>query len=526
MTLKIYNSLTRQKEDFVPISGGKDVLMYVCGPTVYALSHIGHARSAVAFDVIYRFLLHSGYKVKYARNYTDVDDKIINRANEEGVDSKELAERFILAFDADMDALGVALPDVRPKATETIAKIIELTELLIAKKYAYQSNGDVFYSVRLKKDYGKLSGKNIDELESGSRVDVNEDKKDPLDFALWKAGKPGEPAWESPWGPGRPGWHIECSAMCLSHLGERIDIHGGGRDLIFPHHENEIAQSEAITGQTPFAKYWLHNGFVNIEKEKGDIPLKMSKSVGNVLNIRDVLKDHDAEAVRLFLLGSHYRSPIDYTKDSIKEAEAGLERFYKTLLRIEEGWQDAGDVVILSEKQILRGVYTERSECAQNDNTEHGKNGLRRHPERSEGSASSCRAVFDAMDDDFNTAGVIGAVFKEINRANKLMDNVGPVTPAGVGLETIAELRAIYALCKEASSFLGVFGSKPEEFFKRRKTQAGVAPVEIEGLIEERNAARRDKDFKKADAIRARLLEKGIVLEDAPKGTTWGVKKE
>ncbi len=477
MTIKIYNSLTRQKEDFSPVSGGKDVLMYVCGPTVYALSHIGHARSAVAFDVIYKYLKHRGYKVRYARNYTDVDDKIINRANEEGVDSRELAERYITAFDEDMAALGVAVPDVRPKATETIGKIIELTALLIAKRSAYQSDGDVFYSVRLKSDYGKLSGKNIDELESGSRVDVNEDKKDPLDFALWKAAKPGEPAWESPWGPGRPGWHIECSAMCIEHLGQAIDIHGGGRDLIFPHHENEIAQSEAITGRIPFAKYWLHNGFVNIEKEK------MSKSVGNILNIRDVLQDHSGEAVRLFLLSSHYRSPIDYTKDSIKEAEAALERFYKTVQRIEDAALGFTPDVLPVEDLV--------------------------------------KPVFEAMDDDFNTAGVIGAVFKEINRANKLMDEAKAAGSADAG----SELAAIHALCKEASGFLGVFGSTPEEFFKRRKTHAGVSDKEIERLIEERNDARRNKDFKKADAIRAALLEKGIVLEDTPKGTTWGVIK-
>ncbi|MBI5453493.1 MAG: cysteine--tRNA ligase [Deltaproteobacteria bacterium] len=480
MPIKVYNSLTRKKEDFVPVEAGK-VRMYVCGPTVYALSHIGHARSAVSFDVIYKYLKYSGYEVKYARNYTDVDDKIIQRANEEGVSSEELAERYIKAFDEDMDSLGVEIPNFRPKATGTIKKIIEVTETLIRKGSAYELNGDVYYSVRLKKDYGKLSGKNIDELESGARVDVDERKKDPLDFALWKSSKPGEPAWDSPWSKGRPGWHIECSAMCMEWLGETIDIHGGGKDLIFPHHENEIAQSEAATGKTPYVKYWLHNGFVNIEKEK------MSKSIGNILNIRDVLKDYTADALRLFLLSSHYRSPIDYTRDSLKDAEAAMERYYKTVQRMKEEYPSAFEV-----ESCIHCIEERVNEMT------------------------------SAMDDDFNTAEVVGFVFKEVTKANKLMDEA-KATNDKKGVWT--EISYTLSLFREAGNILGLFARRPEEYFNERNSRAALPAEEIEGLIKEREEARKRKDFKAADAIRNGLLDKGIVLEDSAKGTTWSVKK-
>ncbi|MBI5562729.1 MAG: cysteine--tRNA ligase [Deltaproteobacteria bacterium] len=478
MPIKIYNSLTRKKEEFVPISDGR-VLMYVCGPTVYALSHIGHARSAVAFDVISRYLRYRGYQVKYARNYTDVDDKIIAAADKEGVTSEELAERYIKAFDEDMAGLGVAVPEIRPKATETIVKIIEVTKALIAKGAAYPSGGDVFYSVRRKADYGKLSGKKIDELESGARIEVNEAKADPLDFALWKAGKPGEPSWESPWGKGRPGWHIECSAMCMEHLGESIDIHGGGKDLIFPHHENEIAQSESATGRTPYVRYWLHNGFVNIEREK------MSKSIGNILNIRDVLRDHTGEAVRLFLLGSHYRNPIDYSRESLKEAETSLGRFYKTIQRIEDEAPGVRDI------EVCASCNEERF-----------------------------MPVIEAMDDDFNAAGVIGTVFSEVTRANRMMDEA-----ASAGkVPSAVELSNSIALFKETAKFLGIFGRTPSEYFAEVKALSSVDAKEVERLIAERNEARRTKDWKRADEIRVGLLEKGVALEDTPKGTIWGVK--
>jgi cysteinyl-tRNA synthetase len=478
MPIRIYNSLTRKKEEFVPVKEGS-VTMYVCGPTVYSLSHIGHARSAVSFDVIYRYLKYRGYKVKYARNYTDVDDKIIKRANEEGVDPKELAERYIKEFDDDMEALGIEVPTYRPKATETIKEIIEVTKKLVDNGSAYAVDGDVYYSVRKKKDYGKLSGKNIDDLESGARVEVDERKEDPLDFALWKASKPGEPFWESPWGPGRPGWHIECSAMCMRWLGETVDIHGGGKDLIFPHHENEIAQSESATGKTPYVKYWLHNGFVNIEKEK------MSKSLGNILNIRDVIKDHTSEAVRLFLLSSHYRSPIDYSEDSLKEAEAAMERFYKTLQRINAEWPETKGVDVCV--QCTEGRFTE---------------------------------ILNAMDDDFNTAEVIGNIFKEVGKANRLMDEA----KASGKREGLIEFSYILSMFHEASEFLGIFGRTPEEYFNEKNSRALLPAGESERLIVERNEARKNKDFNRAVEIRNGLLEKGIVLEDGAKGTTWSVK--
>ncbi len=477
MSIKVYNSLTRKKEDFEPVNG-KHVTMYVCGPTVYSLSHIGHARSAVSFDVIYRYLMHKGYDVTYARNYTDVDDKIIKRANEEGKSSEEVAAENIAAFDADMEALGVMLPTHRPKATETIQEIIAVTERLLEKGFAYVLGGDVYYSVRKAKDYGKLSGKNIDELESGARVGVDERKKDPLDFALWKASKPGEPSWESPWGKGRPGWHIECSAMCMKWLGETVDIHGGGKDLIFPHHENEIAQSESATGK-PYVKYWLHNGFVNIEREK------MSKSLGNILNIRDVLKDHTSEAVRMFLLSAHYRSPIDYSEGSLTEAEAAMERYYKTVQRIERDWPGALSIDFCVD-------------C----NEERFK------------------PLFDAMDDDFNTASVVGSIFKEVTRANRIMDEAAA---AGNKKGTL-ELSFIMSFFKTSGKVLGTFDKKPEDYFSERNARAGVAPEEISRLIAERNEARKQKDFKRADEIRDSLGARGIVLEDGAGGTTWSVK--
>ena len=479
MAIKVYNSLTKSKEEFQTALPGK-VTMYVCGPTVYDLSHIGHARSAVSFDVIQKYLRYRGFEVKYARNYTDVDDKIIRKANQEGSTSEEVAERYIKAFDDDMAALNVSLPDLRPKATESIGKIIEVTKALMDNGYAYAVEGDVYYSVRKKKDYGKLSGKNIDELEAGARVEVDERKQHPLDFALWKASKPGEPWWESPWGNGRPGWHIECSAMVMEWLGETIDIHGGGKDLIFPHHENEIAQSEAATGKTPYVRYWLHNGFVNIEKEK------MSKSLGNILNIRDALKEHTAEAIRLFLLSSHYRSPIDYTAESLKDAEAAVERFYKTLQRAAEEYPAAlaGELCV--------NCVEDRLDKA-----------------------------FGPMDDDFNTAEVIGNIFKEITRMNKAMDEA---KATGERKGVWDEMTNSLAVIREASRFLGVFNRKPEEYFNDKKSRSAVPPEEIERLIAERNEARKGKDFARADAIRKELFEKGILLEDSAKGTTWSVR--
>ncbi len=480
MGLKVFNSLTRKKEEFVTAEKGK-VRMYVCGPTVYAPAHIGHARSAVSFDVIYRYLLYSGLDVTYARNYTDVDDKIIARANELGIESSKLAEDNIKDFDSDMGALGVLLPPIRPRATETMSEIIELAESLIEKGFAYELDGDVYFAVRKLEDYGKLSGKNIDDLESGARVDVDTRKRDPLDFALWKASKAGEPSWESPWGAGRPGWHIECSCMCMKWLGKSLDIHGGGKDLIFPHHENEIAQSEAATGLKPFVRYWLHNGFVNIDK------VKMSKSLGNILNIHDALKGTTGEAIRFFLLSCHYRSPVDYSGDSLKEAAAAVDRFYKTAERIR------------SEAGVGPGLRPTEEELKK-----------RMAP------------IIEAMDDDFNSAGVIGLLFKEITLANRIMDSA-----RGKGPDEGAqkELALILAIFREAGGFLGLFTSEPEEYFNKQRSKAAISAEEIEALIEQRLSARKDKDFKRADAIRSELLEKGIELEDHPGGTRWKVSE-
>jgi len=451
--------------------------MYVCGPTVYDLSHIGHARSAVAFDVIYRYLKYKGFNVRYTRNYTDIDDKIINRANKDGVGWKEIAERYIRAFDEDMAALGVEAPTYCPKATETIKEMIDVIQTLINKGFAYELNGDVYYSVRKFNTYGKLSGKNIEELESGARVEVDERKKDPLDFALWKKSKHGEPSWPSPWGEGRPGWHIECSAMSQKYLGETIDIHGGGKDLIFPHHENEVAQSEAATGK-PFVRYWIHNGFVNIEKEK------MSKSLGNILTIKDAINNYSAEALRLFLLSSHYQSPINYSKESLQNAESELDYFYGTLKRMEEDWP----------KYI-------------------------NEPVNEQAKAEDLQAYIKAMDDDFNTAEVKGYIFYSINLLNRAMDN--SLIKDVIDKDLLSRRMAIF---RDIGAILGVFNRTPQEYFQEKKARSNIPADEIEKLIAQRNEARKTKDFTRADTIRKELEGKGILLEDTSKGTIWRIK--
>ncbi len=485
--LRVFNSLTRQKEEFKPLT--EDIVrMYVCGPTVYDLSHIGHARSAVTFDVIYRYLLYRGYDVRYARNYTDVDDKIIKRANDEGLSCEEIADRYIQAYDEDMDALGVKLPTYRPRATEAISDIIRLVETLQSKGFAYlveSSSGsgerayDVYYRVRRFEGYGKLSGKNIEELESGARIEVDVRKEDPLDFALWKASRPGEPAWDSPWGRGRPGWHIECSAMSQSILGETIDIHGGGKDLIFPHHENEIAQSEAATGK-PFVRYWLHNGFVNIDKEK------MSKSLGNILTIKDVLKTHSAEAVRLFLISSHYRSPIDYSAEALHEAESALERYYLTIDRMEREWGGLSEAGA-DQREVEAGLAP----------------------------------FIEAMEDDFNTARVVGLVFESVNRANRLMDIAKRDGADSAFKKTLPVIRDVIS---EVACFLHVFNRTPVEYFEEKKGRMGMEEEEVMRLIKEREDARKRKDWKRADEIRDELSKSGIILEDTPEGTVWRVR--
>lgn len=483
MSLKVYNTLTRKKEDFVPLDPqGKKVKMYVCGVTVYDYSHIGHARANVVFDLIGRYLRYKNYDLNFIRNFTDVDDKIIKRANELKISCEELTQKFINAFHADMKALGNVDVNLEPKATEHIPEMIQIIEKLIEKGMAYASKGDVFYRVRNFKDYGKLSGKNIEDLESGARVEVNEVKTDPLDFALWKSAKPGEPSWDSPWGKGRPGWHIECSAMSMKYLGETFDIHGGGRDLIFPHHENEIAQSEGCSGKN-FVKYWLHNGFVNINTEK------MSKSLGNFFTIQEVLKKFDWEVVRAFLLSVHYRSPIDFSDQNLQDSFQALERFYLTVKRAQEFLKD--NKVGKTEKTNVEEIDLLLEDFAL------------------------------SMDDDFNTAKVLGSLFEAVRVINKSLDSKD-ASAAQLCHTFLNSLEKIY-------SVLGCYGSDAAAFFNRNQRKAisetGVDEAQIHSLIAERKEARKNKDFKRSDEIRDQLLAQNIVLKDKPDGTTeWSIK--
>lgn len=494
MPLRVYNTLTGSKEEFIPQVPGK-VSMYVCGVTVYDHCHIGHARANVVFDIIYRYLRHSGYDVTYVRNYTDVDDKIINRANREGVDFREVTERFIAEFDRDMASLGVAVPTCQPKATEHIDDIIRIVQTLVDKGFAYPSGGDVYFNVEKYDEYLKLSKRNLDDMKAGARIEVDERKAHPMDFVLWKEAKPGEPAWDSPWGKGRPGWHIECSAMSMRFLGETIDIHGGGKDLVFPHHENEIAQSEAATGK-PFVRYWLHNGFVNINSEK------MSKSLGNFFTIKEVLERYDAEALRFFLLTAHYRSPLDFSDQNVKEAEAGLDRIYSALARIDE---------------LTAGCSTGSGAVSPKNLNEPCRELL----EKVEQFSNRFR---EAMDDDFNTAQVLGIIFDVVRAVNRVV-----AEPGKLGKEIKTLLFQARQALEEAGEVLGVFRTRPEVYLEkardRKSAELGICRDEIEGLIAERTAARAAKDFARSDAIRDGLLERNIVLLDSPQGTTWRIKQ-
>ncbi|MEN2994510.1 MAG: cysteine--tRNA ligase [Thermodesulfovibrio sp.] len=485
--MRVFNTLTGKLEEFKPISD-KKVGIYACGVTVYDLCHIGHARSAIVFDVIVRYLRYKGYEVKFVKNFTDIDDKIINRANKEGVSWKEIAKKYTEEYYKDMDRLGIARADIEPKATEHINEMIEIIQTLINKGFAYEIEEEhgksVYFSVEKFPEYGKLSKKKIDELISGARVEVHEKKRNPLDFALWKASKPGEPWWDSPWGKGRPGWHIECSAMSIKYLGETFDIHGGGADLIFPHHENEIAQSEAFTGKS-FVKYWIHNGFVTINKEK------MSKSLGNVLNIRDLLDIYDAEALRLFLLSSHYRSPIEFTHEYIKEAEASVDRVYSTIMRIEDF-----------------------------ENCER-KNKSSIDLEKIKPKLENLRTEFEkAMDDDFNTAKALGVIFDFIREINRFMDK----KPSNN--EEIEFLLRAKETIREIGSILNLFQRQPIDWYRDllKTKKIPITEEEIERLIKERVEARKIKDWQRADSIRSELLSKGIILEDKPGKTIWKVK--
>lgn len=456
--LQIYNTLSKQKDIFQPIDAGK-IRMYVCGITVYDFCHIGHARVMVSFDLITRYLRERGWQVEYVRNITDVDDKIIRRAAENGESVEQLTERMIAAMHEDEDRLSVLRPDQEPRATAHIGDIIAMVETLIEKGFAYAApNGDVYYRVERFETYGRLTNKNIDELRSGARVVVEESKESPLDFVLWKAAKEGEVSWPSPWGKGRPGWHIECSAMSKCCLGDTFDIHGGGPDLPFPHHENEIAQSEAANG-VKFANTWMHAGPVRVNQEK------MSKSLGNFFTIREVLKQYNSEVVRYFLSSVHYRSYIDYSESSLKEARSALERFY----------------------QALRGITPVAGDLS----------------EDYEG------RFFAAMDDDFNTPRALAVLFELVNNLNKSSRDGGEDAPA-----LAAELIRL-------GGILGLLQQSPDQFLQGEDKQGELSSEQIESYIEQRNAARKNKDFAEADRVRGLLSDQGVILKDSREGTSW-----
>jgi len=481
--------MTGSKEELVPLQPGK-ITMYACGVTVYDRCHIGHARSAIVFDVISRYLRYKGFETTFARNFTDVDDKIIKRANEENMAWDAVAQKYIDEYYLDMDMLGVARADIEPRATEHIEEMIDVISGLIEKGFAYAvaegDNSSVYFAVEKFADYGKLSKKDLDDLLSGARVSVDERKKSPADFALWKASKEGEPFWESPWGKGRPGWHIECTAMAIKHLGESIDIHGGGADLTFPHHENEIAQSEAYTGK-PFARYWVHNGFITIDKEK------MSKSLGNFFTIREVLAKYDPEVIRLFVISSHYRSPIEFSNEQLRDAEATLDRFYTTISRMDDFAAKSGDAA--------------------------GKSGV--NPTALDAMLSGFRNSFEsAMDDDFNSALAIGHLFELVREINRYLD----MKPSG--RDAAALITRAKETLTETGAVLNLFGRTPHQWnvslLKVRNIPLSEAAIEEK--ISERKAARDSKDWAKADSVRKALDEGGIILEDKKDGTTWKVK--
>jgi len=474
MTIYLYNTLSRKKEIFETVEPNK-VKMYVCGPTVYDASHIGHARSVVVFDVLARYLRARGFDVIYVRNFTDVDDKIITKANQTGMSCREVAEKYIQEFYVDMDALKVERATFEPRATEYIDEIIRIVQMLIEKGHAYPLDGDVYFAVESFSGYGKLSGRKLDDMEAGARVDVDIRKRNPFDFALWKAAKPGEPAWDSPWGKGRPGWHIECSAMSSALLGETIDIHGGGMDLTFPHHENEVAQSEAAFGKM-FVKYWVHNGFVNINQEK------MSKSLGNFLLIKDVLKSYHPEVIRLFLLSSHYRSPIDFNEKIMDDSSTALDKVYALLARLEAR--------------------------------------LEKNPVLSR-SGDLWERFCEAMDDDLNTAKGIGLVFESVRTLNHLLD----VSDEAFSSNLQHTLLTAWSDLQKISRTLGVFRETPEQYAADRKTlglqKTAVDPAWIEKMIADRTAARKAREWQKADDIRKQLEAVNVIIEDRPEGTLW-----
>ncbi|ADU92602.1 cysteine--tRNA ligase [Geobacillus sp. G4] len=461
-SIRLYNTLTRKKEPFEPLEPNK-VKMYVCGPTVYNYIHIGNARAAIVFDTIRRYLEFRGYDVTYVSNFTDVDDKLIKAARELGESVPAIAERFIEAYFEDIQALGCKKADIHPRVTENIDTIIEFIQALIDKGYAYEVDGDVYYRTRKFREYGKLSHQSIDELQAGARIEIGEKKDDPLDFALWKAAKEGEICWDSPWGKGRPGWHIECSAMARKYLGDTIDIHAGGQDLTFPHHENEIAQSEALTGK-PFAKYWLHNGYLNINNEK------MSKSLGNFVLVHDIIREIDPQVLRFFMLSVHYRHPINYSEELLESARRGLERLKTAYSNLQHRLQASTNLTDNDEEWVSR--------------------------------IADIRASFiREMDDDFNTANGIAVLFELAKQANLYLQE-----------KTTSE-KVIHAFLREFEQLADVLGLTLK--------QDELLDEEIEALIQKRNEARKNRDFALADRIRDELRAKNIILEDTPQGTRW-----
>ena len=461
--MKLFNSLTRKKEDFVPLVEGQ-VSMYNCGPTVYNFIHVGNARPLVTFDTLRRYFIYKGYDVRFVLNFTDIDDKLINKAKEENITVKEVADRYIEAFKEDAGALGIyQYNTINPKATDYISQMVDFIEALEEKGAAYEVDGNVYFSIESAKDYGKLSKKNIDELVSGARIDVNEDKRNPMDFVLWKKEKPGEPSWDSPWGKGRPGWHIECSVMAKALLGETIDIHSGGEDLQFPHHENEIAQSETLTGK-PFANYWLHNGMLFVDNQK------MSKSLGNFFTLKEIQEEYEMEVLRFFLLSAHYRKPINFSREIMDQNRNGLERLYSAKNNLE----------FLLGKDLPESLEDDASVMAEID--------------------AFKRSFEDSMDDDLNTADAVAAIFDLVKYTNSNFLEEPSRKTVQYAYDTLMQLARV----------LGILTKKDE-----------ILDEEIQKLIEDRNEARRNKDFAKADQIRDELLDQGIVLEDTRDGVKW-----
>lgn len=462
--MKVYNTLNNKKEEFKTIVPG-EVNMYVCGPTVYNFFHIGNGRTFIVFDTIRRYLEYKGYKVNFVQNFTDIDDKMINKANDEGVTVKELGDKYIKEYYEDADGLNIERATINPRATEFMVEIVDFIKGLIDKGYAYEVDGDVYFSTKSFEGYGKLSGQNIDELQSGARINIDERKRDPLDFAVWKSKKEGEPAWESPWGEGRPGWHIECSCMAKKLLGETIDIHAGGSDLAFPHHENEIAQSEALTGK-PFANYWLHSAFVNVNNQK------MSKSLNNFKTARETLAEYDADIIRFLMLSAHYRQQLNFSADLLESAKSSVERLYNAVSNIENVIDETSkEKMDEAEKTYLEGLSKYREKYIQK------------------------------MDDDFNTADAITAIFDLIKDTNTNITSESSKELASAALDLI----------KELGLPLGIL---------QKSTKVNL-DNEIEALVQERQDARKNRDFKRSDEIRDELKARGIVLEDTPQGVRW-----